>query len=102
MDQSWLTMNDWPVRAFDGKPARKAAVSTMSATVVELPSAVSFSMTVQTISPWDAEIARPLRDLLLDNRRGNEVGADHVGADAMGSPSPGAFPAPLAARIRRI
>src|SRR5262245_2044168 len=45
MNQPWLTTSDWPVRALLSNPAKKTAVSATSATVVNSPSTVSFSIT---------------------------------------------------------
>ena len=43
MNQPWLTMSDWPVSAFELKPAKNSAASATSSTVVNSPSTVSFN-----------------------------------------------------------
>src|SRR3954454_12648215 len=45
IDQPWLTTSDCPVSALVSKPAKNTAVSATSASVVNSPSTVSFSMT---------------------------------------------------------
>src|SRR5262249_873713 len=44
-NQPWLTTSDCPVNALLSKPAKNTAVSATSATVVNSPSTVSFSIT---------------------------------------------------------
>src|SRR5437870_12181107 len=79
MNQPWLTTNDWPVSAFDGNEAKKSATSATSSTVVNSPSTVSLSMTLL----GNAQRVCLFRNLLVDQRRAHEAGADHVGANAV-------------------
>ena len=45
MNQPWLTINDWPVRALDLDAAKNSAAAATSSAVVNSPSTVSRSMT---------------------------------------------------------
>src|SRR2546430_17333844 len=82
MNQPWLTTNDWPVSAFDGNEAKKSATSATSSTVANSPSTVSLSMTLL----GNAQRVCLSRNLLVDQRRPHEAGADHVGANAVLAP----------------
>src|SRR5262249_37937895 len=65
MNQPWLTTRDWPVRARLGKPAKSRATSATSATVVNSPSTVSFSMTFFTTSSSEMPSSRACSGICL-------------------------------------
>ena len=84
MNQPWLTTIDWPVRALEAKAGEEHGCLGHVLDGREL----AVDRLLQHDGPDDlllgnAELARLLGDLLVDERRAHEAGADHVGADAM-------------------
>ena len=84
IDQPWLTTTDWPVSALDGKLGEEGGAAR---DVVEGGEFTVHRFLQHDIPDHvvlaDAELLRLLRDLLLDERRADEAGADDVGTHAM-------------------
>ena len=87
MNHPWLTTTDWPVSAFDGNAARNTADFRHVLHGRELAvDGLLQHHRLDDLRLRDAELARLLRDLLLDQRRADEAGADHVRTDPMRGP----------------
>ena len=79
MNQPWLTISDWPVRAFEAKDAKKTAASATSSAVVNVVDGILEHDGVDHRLLGNAQLLRLLVDLLVHQRSAHEFGTDHVG-----------------------